>query len=99
MILYNGEEFHRLSEMPVWARLAFAQMIRDTYIQNDEPRHPSEAQVDGFVRREDTIWIYFRLVWTEYHSEIIRYLWPATKPKNAYTNWTGLPPVYPAVRI
>lgn len=79
MILYNGEEFHRLSEMPIWARLEFAQMIRNTYIQNDEPRQSSEAIVEGFIRRGDTVWIYFRMSWAKDRPEIISYVWASTK--------------------
>src|SRR5450756_2732939 len=53
-----------LSEMPIWARLAFAEMIPKTHFGNEnmtDPRHVAETEVIGFIRIEYTIWLYFVL--------------------------------------
>jgi hypothetical protein len=68
-----------LSEMPIWARLAFAVMVPRTYFRGkyEIPRKASEAVVTGFYRNGNVIWIsYYFPDWEG------GYLWPAIKNWN-----------------
>lgn len=68
-----------LSEMPIWGRLQFADMIPATYFYDEDcfyPRFATEARVQGFTRREDCLWVFFTLKWDD---EIDTYLWCAEK--------------------
>lgn len=75
-----------LSEMPIWARLDFAQMIPRVYFwdhMSDDPKNPrrmSDVTVQGFERVNDFAWIYYTMDWIEDGESITNaYLWPAIK--------------------
>jgi len=71
-----------LSEMPIWARLAFAEMIPKTHFGNEnmtDPRHVAETEVIGFIRIEDTIWLYFVLDWGDEEDRRPNYIWIVDK--------------------
>lgn len=74
-------ELSPLSEMPIWARLQFAEMIPNTYAWDENyknRRRTEEAIVEGFRRVGDIIWIHFLLSWDD--PEIFHmYVWPAEK--------------------
>ena len=75
------EPIQPLSEMPIWARLAFAEMIPSTYFWNEDltdPRHVQEVTFLGFLRIGNTIWISFDLDWAD-DVDRSSYLWPAIK--------------------
>ena len=90
-MLFQKEDLRPLSEMPIWARLKFAEMVPKTYFWNEnltDPRHPAEAEITGFVRINDTVVIYYTLEWLD-HMMVIDgvkvtpyYIWPAHKFEN-----------------
>ena len=54
------------SEMPVWARLGFANMISINYTVDEEgliPLTMDRVIADGFKRTGDTIWVYYKITW------------------------------------
>jgi hypothetical protein len=79
------EPLRPLGEMPIWARLALMKMIPETYAYYDSngnnrlAREPWEATVQGFVRKGDTVWIYFKLDWDDDPQYNGQYVWPAIK--------------------
>jgi hypothetical protein len=70
-----------LSEMPIWARLKFAEMVPHTYSYEadmSDPRFSGEATITEFRRDGDVVWIYFNLYWRDW-GKMANYIWPATK--------------------
>lgn len=70
-----------LSEMPIWARLAFMEMVPKTYFWDEmmtKPQKARDAIVRGFTRQGDVIWIYYTIVWSG--EKIGLYICPACKP-------------------
>lgn len=88
------ENLRPLREMPIWARLNFADMIPNVYdpaiatgLRNT--LHASDAVVIGFERTVhpkfgDIVWIHYELPWPE-DEKPSRYLWPAMKNVNKFS--------------
>lgn len=77
------EEQKPLSEMPIWARLAFMEMIPKTYFWDEEmtkPRVVQDAVITGFERFGDVIWIHYDIRWPAPNAGIHRYVWPCYMP-------------------
>jgi hypothetical protein len=80
-MIFSMEPLQKFSQMPIWARLAFAEMIPETYFWNEDmtdPRHPAEATVLGFHREDNVIWISFDLDWDDDVDRGI-YIWQTVK--------------------
>lgn len=57
-----------LSEMPIWARLKFAEDMKGKYAWDEEmtkPRTINEIEVEGFHRTENVIWVYYTIDWSD----------------------------------
>lgn len=79
----SATEMQPFEQMPIWARLAFMEMVPKTYSWDEEfkrPRRSDEAVVYGFYRDSDVVWISFELSWEDPTIAHL-YLWPVEKDK------------------
>lgn len=73
------------SDLPIWARLAFNEMVPETYffLDGDKTvsRHPKDAVITGFCRTGDQIEIYYEMDWPDKDLGPITHLycWLTTK--------------------
>ena len=70
-----------IAQMPIWARLKFAEMIPNTYYTSEDKRNPlsvRNAIIQGFERKGDTVWIFWIMNWKK-PSQVSNYIWPAVK--------------------
>jgi hypothetical protein len=79
-----GKKLRPFSELPIWARMKFTEMIPEVYFWGSNPENPrkiSEVTVEGFkFDSEGAIWIYYHMDWIVGDKfQTLDYLWPVTK--------------------